>query len=188
MVSFVALCVLNKCQKVIPHSVITWSFFHFGAHSLEQEEISHHIPEWNEKKSEIEREMQRFLAAQLYFCFSSCFFHLSRWVYLEMYFISFEWVNEWVPNINSNIWVMGTVKLNKRTDEKSLSWIRDTLQTRKPPSDSRLKVNFNRLDFSFILLSLSNSCFFLRFCVLKTFVRVYRSAFLDVHPLMCVLR
>ena len=30
-------CVFNKCQKVIPHSVITWTFFlfHYWAHSLE---------------------------------------------------------------------------------------------------------------------------------------------------------
>lgn len=148
MVSFVALCVLNKCQKVIPHSVITWSFFHFGAHSLEAEEISHHIPEWKKRKRE--RNAKIPCSSTLLLLFFILFFHLSRWVYLEMHFISFEWVSECMPNINSNIWVMGTVKLNKRTDEKSLSWIRDTLRTRKPPSDSRLKVNFNRLDFSFI--------------------------------------
>lgn len=100
VVSFVALCVLNKCQKVIPHSVITWSFFHFGAHSLEQE-ISHHIPEWKKdwkkerKKSEIKREMQRFLAAQLYFCFSLYFFP-SFTMSLSWDVLHIFWVSECV--------------------------------------------------------------------------------------------
>lgn len=88
--SFVAFCVLNKCQKVIPHSVITWSFFstfqrtHLRSHIIFRMETDR-----GRKKAKLREKCRDSLELNFIHCFSSYFFHLSRWVYLEMYFISF---------------------------------------------------------------------------------------------------
>lgn len=124
-VCFFCCFVLNKCHKVIPHNVITWSFFFFSSSCFDSSFRAHSssrpIP-WSWL------DVLPLLPLRLSFCvFAACL--LSIIVHIHA------------------IWMAMPFIRNKRTDEKSYLKRRDASTSSNPPKIS-FSLSFNRIYFT----------------------------------------